>query len=77
MADRWELAATRPLALGGWEFVLTGPAEKRMEWWPGDPHLTWSGRPFLGARVAADTGKAARVAAAGLVQRLNEEATDG
>lgn len=73
MSEVWTLAASRPLAFGGWEFILTGPCEKRMEWWPGDPHLSHQRRPFLAAPVLADRGKAARAAAEALVGLLNEE----
>lgn len=70
---RWALAVPRPLAFGGWEFVLTGPAEKRLEWWPGDTHLMWMSRPFLSAPVYPATPKNAKAAAAALVDLLNEE----
>lgn len=74
MTELWALAASRPLAFGGWEFILTcGDVQKRMEWWPGDAHLSHQQRPFLLAPVRADKGTAARAAAAALVERLNEE----
>jgi hypothetical protein len=69
----WALLNARPLAFGGWEFILGGPCEKRMEWWPGDTHLSHQQRPFLTAPVLRDTGKAARAAAEALVALLNEE----
>jgi hypothetical protein len=74
VTERWTLAASRPLAFGGWEFVITGPdCEKRLEWWPTDRHLSHQGRPFLSAPVLSDKGKAARAAAESLVAFLNDE----
>lgn len=72
----WSLAIERPLAWGGWEFVLTGPSEKRLEWWPGDTHLSWMQRPFLAAPVRVDSAKAARSAAKALIERLNAQTAD-
>jgi hypothetical protein len=71
--ERWTLAAARPLAWGGREFVLTGPAEKRLEWFPNDAYLLHQGRPFLGARVVTDSPKGAKAAAVALVAALNED----
>lgn len=69
----WTLTSAQPLAFGGWQFTITGPSAKTLEWWPGDAHLTHEGRPFRAAPVKPQTGKAARAAAAALVAVLNEE----
>lgn len=71
----YALTGQSPLAWGGWLFTITGPVEpKQLEWWPGDSHLFWQGRPFRAAPVAKDSGKAARAAAQSLVDLLNEDA---
>lgn len=69
----WALTSAQPLAFGGWQFTITGPSAKTLEWWPGDAHLSHEGRPFRAAPVEPKTGKAARTAAAALVVLLNEE----
>ena len=70
----WTLTSVKPLAFGGWAFVIEGPdSSKTLEWWPADTALTWAGRPFLGARVDKPTPRAAKVAAERLVALLNEE----
>lgn len=69
----WRLVSARPLAFGGWQFELADLTMARLlEWFPGDRHLFHAGRPFLGAPVLADTGKAARIAVAALLVTLNE-----
>lgn len=69
----WALTSAQPLAFGGWQFTITGPSVKRLEWWPGDAHLMYEQRPFRAAPVRGGTSKAARAAATALVAFLNEQ----
>lgn len=69
----WALTGAQPLAFGGWQFTITGPSAKTLEWWPGDAHLSHQQRPFLAAPVRGGTSKAARAAATALVASLNEQ----
>ena len=68
----WLLKSRKPLAFGGWQYVVQGPDgtfDKVLTWFPGDNYLMWDCRPFRGGGFIPD-GATARAADKALLQAL-------